>query len=439
MFQKITSLKDAHLSELMEFEREMRARVPQCKTNEQVKSLPKEQADQYKVENIMARIRCALRFLQLQKSNIPERAKGQFDNCQASLYSLLQIYRESKACNARKNAGLQSANCHELPGAVNITGATDNIQQTNEEQPAAEALAESSQNFPAEGPLAQQQNHSHHLAGDQAENGAVHRVAEASVASNLTPVTGDTAPFAGGTCYGQIQQEHAADEATSQLTHIVDPAGTSPAQQQTHSAHSAGVEAEDDSVKADAETPIAVQAAKTSLSPTALPVLASDTGANLKRAFPHMTSGTMDKRRKTHYGSLPDEISATCRMLVETDITISEDNTGGAGGTVIKLWYNPVSLAPDFRAAIGASEISTKLFVPADYPQSSPVIHLDGGQRSGLPGVVDMAFRRNLALLPEPRSIEEMARAWDSVGRTAVAHFAHRVGGGMFCTRYGHW
>ncbi|KAM0862780.1 hypothetical protein ACQ4PT_045030 [Festuca glaucescens] len=453
MFQKITSLKDAHLSELMEFERALRASVPRSKTDEELKSLRKEQADQYKnAASVMTRISCVLGFLQLQKSSIPELAKDHFDKCQASLYGLLQFCRESKARIARKNAGLQSQNCHELPRVVNITGAgaTDNSLQKHEEQPAAEALPQYSQDVPAESPLAQQQNHSGHLAGE-AENGEVHRVAEAPVAINLTPVTRDTAPFAGGTCCQEIQQEHPTEEeATLQLTQNVDPAGTSPAQQ-----------AEDDSVKAEAETPVAVEAAKTPLSMAALRRLASDMGVNLKRAFPHTTtSGTMDssscvwfedepsgesiyKRRKTRDGSLLDDIRATCSMLVETHIIIiSEDDTGGADGTVIELCYNGVSVGPDLklRAAIGASEISTKLLVPGDYPRSSPVvIHSDGEQRSGLPGVVDMAFRRALSLLPEPRSIEGMARAWDSVARRAVLQFVYRLRGGTFGSRYSHW
>ncbi|KAK1602668.1 hypothetical protein QYE76_016791 [Lolium multiflorum] len=449
MFQKITSLKDAHLSELMEFERALRASVARSKTDEELKSLPKEQADQYKnASSVMTRISCVLGFLQLQKSSIPEHAKDHFDMCQASLYGLLQFYRKSNARNARRNARLQSQNCHELPRVVNITGAgaTDVTLQKHEEQPAAEALSQSSsQNVPAESPLAQHQNRSGQLAGE-AENSEVHRVAEAPVAISLTPVTGDTPPFAGGTCCQEIQEHPTEQEATSQLTQNVDPAGTSPAQK-----------AEDDSVKAEAETPVAVEAAKTPLSMLALRRLASDMGVNLKRAFPHTTtSGTTDgsscvwfddepsgesscKRRKTQEVSLLDDIRATCSMLVETHIIIiSEDHTDG---TVIELCYNGVSLGPDLklRAAIGASEISTKLLVPGDYPRSSPVIHSDGEQRSGLPGVVDMAFRRALGLLPEPRSIEGMARAWDSVARRAVLQFVYRLTGGTFGSRYSHW
>jgi hypothetical protein len=220
----------------------------------------------------------------------------------------------------------------------------------------------------------------------------------------------------------------------------------------------AGVEAEDDLARAEAESPVDVEAlikrgvnAGRSLSPATLHSLASDMGVNLKRAFRHTTSDSSCvrfdeessgksgyKKQKTCYGTLLEEIRATYNMLVETEIRISEEDTGGADGTVIELCYNAVSLTADLSAAICASEITTKLLVPADYPQSSPMIlGGEGGRRNGVPGVVDMAFRRALGLLPEPRSIEGMAKAWDSIVRRSVVQFAHRFGGGMFSTRYG--
>ncbi|CAM0903437.1 unnamed protein product [Alopecurus aequalis] len=463
MFQKITSLKDAHLLEILEFER---ALYPQSKTDEQLKSLPEEQADQYKkAADIMASIRCVLRFLQLQKSNIPELAKDQFDKCKTTVYSLLKFYRDSKARNARKNVGLQSQNSHETPQVVGITGATDNnSQQKHQEHPAAEAFPHTSQNVPSPTPSTQQQNHGDHLAGE-AQIVEVCREAEAPMAVYLTSGTGDAAPFSGEMRSQEIEQEHPTyEEAIPELTQDAESAVAPPALHQTHSAHSVHVEAEDDSVQAEAEAPVAVQEAPIkhgedmarSLPLSALRSLASDMGVNMKRAFRHTTSNTMDgssslwfdkssgesccKRQKTHDGTLLDEIRATCSMLVETDISVSEDGTGGADGTVIELWYNPVSLTPELSAAICASEIRTKLLVPADYPQSSPVIiHGEGERRMGVPWVVDLAFQRSLGLLTEPKSIEEMAMAWDSVTRRAVMQFAQRLGGGTFSSRYCRW
>ncbi|KAM0887221.1 hypothetical protein ACQ4PT_029177 [Festuca glaucescens] len=301
-----------------------------------------------------------------------------------------------------------------------------------------------------------QENHSDNLTDvaedntlvrDEAEDNTVRDEAESPAADNLT---GETAAFTGGTCSQQIQQRSPADESVpQQLTQTAEPAVAPPAQQQTHSAHSVHVEAEDDFVRAEPESPVDMEA----LPQAALRSLASDMGVNLKRAFHHTTSDTMDggscvrfdeessgksgyKRQKTCYGTLLDEIRATYNMLVETEIRISEEDTGGADGTVIELCYNTVSLTADLSAAICASEITMKLLVPADYPQSSPMIlGGDGERRNGVPGVVDMAFRRALGLLPEPRSIEGMAKAWDSIVRRSVVQFAHRLGGGMFTTR----
>jgi hypothetical protein len=283
------------------------------------------------------------------------------------------------------------------------------------------------------------------LKDEEEDNTTVQDEAESSVAVNLP---GDEAEFTSGTCSQQIQQRSPADESVpQQLTQTAEPAVASPAQQQTHSAHSAGVEAEDDLARAEAESPVDMEVllkrgvnAGRSLSPAALHSLASDMGVNLKRVrFDEEYSGKSGyKRQKMCYGTLLEEIRATYNMLVETEIRISEEDTGGADGTVIELCYNAVSLTADLSAAICASEITTKLLVPADYPQSSPMIlGGEGGRRNGVPGVVDMAFRRALGLLPEPRSIEGMAKAWDSIVRRSVVQFAHRFGGGMFSTRYG--
>jgi hypothetical protein len=443
MFQKIRSLKDAHWSDLMGYGRALHSCVLQMKANG-------EQEAKYRyAQHTMEKIKRVLSFLQNQKTDIPEAAKDQLDMLENTTRDLLRSYGPIKARNAAKNAQMQI--CGEPPQAVNIVGVPDTSKQNHHGQHAeAEALSHFSQDAPSGTPLTQE------LTGNlasEAQDNTVRGEAESLVAANLT-----------GHIAEQIQQRHPADDAIPQLTQGVEPDGTSPAEQQTHSAHSVHVEAEDDSVRDEAERPVDMEAlikrglgALRSLSPAALGSLATDMGVNLKRAFPHMTSDTMDdhsyplvddeskgkscyKKQKTQYGTLLDEIRATCSMLADTEITISEDGTGGADGTVIELCYNAASLAPNLKAAVCASELSMKLLIPADYPQSSPVIlSSDGEGRMGVPAVVDMAFRRNLGLLPEPRSVEDMARAWDSIVRRCVAQFAHRLGGGPFSRRYGGW
>jgi hypothetical protein len=91
MFQKITSLKDAHWSELMEFGRELHPCVLRMKAKG-------EQKTQYRyAQNIMESIKRVLRFLQIQKTNIPEAAKDKLDMWQNAIRDLLTCYSAIKA------------------------------------------------------------------------------------------------------------------------------------------------------------------------------------------------------------------------------------------------------------------------------------------------------------------------------------------------------
>ncbi|KAI4979856.1 hypothetical protein ZWY2020_016609 [Hordeum vulgare] len=341
MFQRITSLKRAHFSELVEFQRALRARTPHL-----------EQADKYQtVVNAMAKIDDALSFLQLQKGNIPEAMKVQFDKHVAFIYGIVRWCSQIKLRNAGKNAG------HQLPSpqVVHITGATD-CQQKLQGQPAAEmSSSQSSENVPAAtSPPVQHQENSHQLAGEETVDDDARREAEAPVATNLTGGS--------GTCSQEKQQEHhPAHEAIQQLMQNANPAETRPAQRQT----------------------------KRSLSPAELRSLAREMGVNLKRAFRHMRtpSGSIDdgdrmwfdepssvescnKRRKTHDGALQDEIAAAYSMLVETAIRITDDDDtrGADGAVVIELLHSSrhtelrrLSPFRDVDKAARPSELPTKL------------------------------------------------------------------------------
>jgi hypothetical protein len=57
---------------------------------------------------------------------------------------------------------------------------------------------------------------------------------------------------------------------------------------------------------------------------------------------------------------------------------------------------------------------------------------------SGISDAVNIAFWDTIQGIPEPRSISETARAWDSCVRQAVVEFAQQFGGGAF-RRYGRW
>ncbi|KAL6653099.1 hypothetical protein ACP70R_012024 [Stipagrostis hirtigluma subsp. patula] len=163
------------------------------------------------------------------------------------------------------------------------------------------------------------------------------------------------------------------------------------------------------------------------------------------------------KRQKTQNAkdALLDEILAINGTLIDTMISIVGDNETDAitscyGGTVIKLSCSAVALTPSLKSHFATSEMQplvmpVKLLVPADYPRSSPVLVDNGGcdqLRTKFNydlGTVDVSFRRALCSLPEPRSMEETARAWDACVRTAVIEYACQHGGGTMSSWLGRW
>lgn len=209
----------------------------------------------------------------------------------------------------------------------------------------------------------------------------------------------------------------------------------------------------------------------------------SSTLNKMKRVFDHTTSrsespplGSMDgscvtaecdvsdsessgerivKRQKTQNANdvLWEEIKAINSTLIDTVISITGDNgTDGIsscnGGTTIELSYTAVSLAPSLKSLLATSEMSlavpAKLFVPSDYPRSSPVLLNYQGEDqlrklTDISNAVGVAFRRAVSDLPEPRSIKGTARAWDACVRRAVTEFADRLGGGTFSWRLSRW
>ncbi|KAL6885622.1 hypothetical protein ACP4OV_010401 [Aristida adscensionis] len=163
------------------------------------------------------------------------------------------------------------------------------------------------------------------------------------------------------------------------------------------------------------------------------------------------------KRRKTQNAkdALLDEILAINGTLIDTVISIVGDDVTESitlcnGGTLIKISYSAVSLVPSLRSHFATPEIQplvmpVKLLVPADYPRSSPVLVDDGGcdqlrtKFSSISDAVAASFKRVLRCLREPRSVTEMARAWDDCVRAAVTEYASRHGGGTTSSRLGPW
>ncbi|CAO2041660.1 unnamed protein product [Urochloa humidicola] len=164
--------------------------------------------------------------------------------------------------------------------------------------------------------------------------------------------------------------------------------------------------------------------------------------------------GTRRQKVQNAKDTLLDEINSANIMLLDTFISIADDNeTNGIvssnGGTLIELCYTAISLAPDLESLFAISGMSivmpVKLLVPADYPRSSPVLVCEQGDEqmrkrfSEISGPADVAFRHTLYGLSEPMSVMDMARAWDASVRRAIMEFAQRHGGGTFSSRYGEW
>ncbi|XP_040257215.1 uncharacterized protein [Aegilops tauschii subsp. strangulata] len=175
---------------------------------------------------------------------------------------------------------------------------------------------------------------------------------------------------------------------------------------------------------------------------------ASDSGSSSEVNF---------KRQKIQNASneaLLEEIKSINSTLIDTVLSISDycgmDGIPRCdGGTTIKLSYSAVSLSPTFKSVFATSEaclvLPVKLFVPADYPRSSPVLRNDEGDEvprknsSAISALADVVFRHALDALLEPQSIEAMARAWDASVRKVVTRFARQQGGGTISSMFGGW
>ncbi|KAG8051005.1 hypothetical protein GUJ93_ZPchr0009g1906 [Zizania palustris] len=338
MLQKIRSLKDAYFSELMELDRSIFLRRL---TQEQFQSLPKDQADRYRLTvKLKASTKSVLKFLQLEKSSIHEDTKEKFCSYQRSLYNILKCHRRRKATITEMNANGQPQNFHKPPINRLINGTSVLLPATSEMHSLSNCSMEWKRAF-----------------------------------DDLMTWGYDGTPLSGT----------GSNSATP---------SSNPKRQKTQDVDSAVL----DEIEA-------------------------------------INSKLID--------SLPKEIEAINGKLIDTEISI--DTIDRDGGAVIIFSYTLVSLAPDMKRLVTASGTysvkSVRLFVPNDYPRSSPVLLHDDedGSLSEISGKVDASFKGALRELPLPMSIEHMAREWDVSVRRAMIELAHRHGGGTLSSRSGHW
>ncbi|KAF7020414.1 hypothetical protein CFC21_033518 [Triticum aestivum] len=141
---------------------------------------------------------------------------------------------------------------------------------------------------------------------------------------------------------------------------------------------------------------------------------------------------------------LDEEIKNINNSLVDTEINVISDSADA--GTLITLSYMAVAVAPDLKAIFARSEkppiSAAKLLVPTDYPRSSPVLvedDEDAQERNEFKAMSNSVHKQFKLALAEHRSINDIAREWDSCVRAAVLKLAKSFGGGTFTSRYGKW
>ncbi|CAL5356681.1 unnamed protein product [Camellia sinensis] len=154
--------------------------------------------------------------------------------------------------------------------------------------------------------------------------------------------------------------------------------------------------------------------------------------------------------------ALLDEIKEINQKLVETVIDVISDSTeyaakGGFGeGTIVRCSYSALGLGGNFKQQYSSSRmlsiLPVQLLVPADYPNSSPILvntspigKRDARELENLSERARLRFSLSLCELSQPMSLGEMARTWDVCARTVLSEFAQSMGGGSFSTTYGTW
>ncbi|KAI7992359.1 Mediator of RNA polymerase II transcription subunit 15a [Camellia lanceoleosa] len=154
--------------------------------------------------------------------------------------------------------------------------------------------------------------------------------------------------------------------------------------------------------------------------------------------------------------ALLDEIKEINQKLVETVIDVISDSTeyaakGGFGeGTIVRCSYSALGLGGNFKQQYSSSRmlsiLPVQLLVPADYPNSSPILvntspigKRDAKELENLSERARLRFSLSLCELSQPMSLGEMARTWDVCARTVLSEFAQSMGGGSFSTTYGTW
>lgn len=150
--------------------------------------------------------------------------------------------------------------------------------------------------------------------------------------------------------------------------------------------------------------------------------------------------------------ALMEEIKEINRGLIDTVVGISEEDVDPAAaseGTVLKCSFSAVALGPNLKSQYASAQMSPiqplRLLVPANYPNSSPIL-LDkfpiveaSKEYEDLSVKAKSRFSISLRSLSQPMSLKEIARTWDVCARAVISDYAQQSGGGTFSSKYGTW
>ncbi|KAG5252624.1 mediator of RNA polymerase II transcription [Salix suchowensis] len=140
--------------------------------------------------------------------------------------------------------------------------------------------------------------------------------------------------------------------------------------------------------------------------------------------FDSTASSRFNKLRTEPINDLLNEIRRVNQQLVETTVHVD---------SMKMILY--LKLFPD---------LTLRLLVPADYPNSSPII-VDilpsslSKEPEDLSEKTKMRFSTALRNLSEPMSLLAIARTWDACARTVLLEHVEPLGGERFSSRYGKW
>ncbi|CAI0421059.1 unnamed protein product [Linum tenue] len=161
-------------------------------------------------------------------------------------------------------------------------------------------------------------------------------------------------------------------------------------------------------------------------------------GKKMNRWFDVVSSSSFDPDISTagveRNQALREEVRTINQQLVDTDVAIIPD---GNARTIMKCSFNAASISPMQPIE------PLKLLVPANYPQSSPVLletlPVEISGEDDLSVKAKSRLHRCLRSLLHPVTLEDIARSWDVCARQVITEYALQNGGGSFSSQYGTW